>query len=103
AEDGIRDGHVLEFRRVLFRSQEHNVRQGFFEEPEYRAVRDALPAVLRPVVTFLYLPGWRLGEVLALTWRQVDFRASVVRLEPGRSEERRVGKEGGWRPCGSVV
>jgi integrase len=67
---------------------ERNVRQGFFEAPEYCAVRDALPAELRPLVTFLYLTGWRLGEVLPLTWRQVDFRAGVVRLEPGTTKNR---------------
>jgi integrase len=67
---------------------EHNVRQGFFEAPEYRAVLGQLPEPLRPLVTFLYLTGWRLGEVLALQWRQVDFRAGVVRLEPGTTKNR---------------
>jgi integrase len=67
---------------------ERNVRQGFFEEPEYRVVLHAMPGALRPVVTFLYLTGWRLGEVLPLQWRQVDFRAGVVRLEPGTTKNR---------------
>jgi integrase len=67
---------------------EHNVRQGFFEEPEYRAVLVRLPEAVGPLVTFLYLTGWRLGEVLTLTWRQVDFRAGVVRLEPGTTKNR---------------
>ena len=67
---------------------ERNVRQGFFEEPEYRAVLAGLPQAVQPVVTFLYLTGWRLSEVLTLSWRQVDFRASVVRLEPGTTKNR---------------
>jgi integrase len=29
---------------------------------------------------------WRKEEVLALTWRQVDFEAGVVRLKPGTTK-----------------
>ena len=68
--------------------QEDNVRQGFLEEAEYRAILEALPAPLRPVVTFLHLTGWRVGEVLPLTWKQIDFRAGVVRLEVGTTKNR---------------
>jgi integrase len=35
---------------------------------------------------FAYLTGWRKGEVQGLTWRQVDLRAGVVRLEPGTTK-----------------
>lgn len=40
----------------------------------------------RSLVQFTYLTGWRIGEVKGLTWRQVDFKAGVVRLEPGTSK-----------------
>ena len=53
------------------------MRQGFFEEPEYRAIAEALLAPLRPVATFLYLTGWRVGEVLPLTWKQIDLGGHV--------------------------
>jgi integrase len=66
--------------------QERNVRTGFFEDDEYRAVLTALPERLRPVITCLYLTGWRLNEVLSLTWAQVDFRAHTIRLEPGTTK-----------------
>lgn len=47
--------------------RESNVRQGFFERADFEAVRAALPAPLRPVVTFAYLTGWRVpSEVLTL-------------------------------------
>lgn len=46
-----------------------------------------LPEHLRPVATFAYLTGWRIrSEVLPLQWRQVDFDAGTVRLEPGTTE-----------------
>ena len=41
---------------------------------------------MRPAVTFLSLTGWRLGEMLALEWRQVDRTARTIRLEPGTTK-----------------
>jgi hypothetical protein len=62
----------------------NNVRKGFFERHEFEAVREALPAALRGLVTFAYLSGWRTqAELLPLQWAQVDRAAKVVRLEPG--------------------
>lgn len=63
-----------------------NVRTGFFEEPEFRAVLPHLLADVQPVVDFAYLTGWRIGEILPLQWRQVDFKAQTVRLEPGTTK-----------------
>ncbi len=66
--------------------REHNVRKGFFEREQFEAVRNHLPAYLRPVITFAYITGWRRGEVLSLQWPQVDFAAGTVRLEPGTTK-----------------
>src|SRR6266481_2426359 len=69
--------------------QEDNIRQGFFEREQFEAVRKHLPAYARPVVTFMYLTGWRIrSEVLPLPWRQVDFQAGTVRLEPGTTKNK---------------
>ena len=41
-------------------------------------------AYAQPVVTFAYLTGWRVrSDVLTLQWRQVDFEAGIVQLDPG--------------------
>ena len=45
-----------------------------------------LTDLLKPVIEFAYLTGWRRGEILSLQWRQVDFQAGVVRLEPGTTK-----------------
>ena len=63
-----------------------NARQGFFEEDEFRAILRHLPAHMRPVVEFAYFTGWRRGEIFGLQWRQVDFRARTIRLEPGTTK-----------------
>ena len=82
---GERAGKVP--HRPRFASIEvRNTRSGFFEERELRAVLAQLPDHLRGVVEFAHLTGWRKGEVLGLEWRQVDFNAGVVRLEPGSTK-----------------
>jgi site-specific recombinase XerD len=70
-----------------------NARQGFFEPVDFAAVLAELPEDLRPVMRFGYLTGWRVrSEVLPLQWRQVDFNAGIVRLEPNttKNDEGRV-------------
>ena len=67
----------------------NNTRQGFFKHGEFLALRDNLPDYLRLVVTFAYLTGWRVrSEILPLQWRQVDFDAGMVRLEPGTTKNK---------------
>jgi len=69
--------------------QEDNVRQGFFEEEQYRSVLKHLPEELRPVITFAYITGWRIAsEVLPLEWRNVDLQAGEVRLDAGATKNR---------------
>ncbi len=69
--------------------QEDNVRTGFFEPEQYLSVIAHLPTHLRPVITFAYVTGWRIpSEVLRLEWRQIDFAASEVRLNPGQTKNR---------------
>jgi hypothetical protein len=76
----------------------HNVRSGFFEEADLRALLTELPEPLRPLIEFLYLTGWRSGEALGLT-SPVDFDAGMLRLElhwPGRPETRSANLPCSW-------
>jgi integrase len=61
-------------------------RTGFFERQDYEKLREALPAYLRPVVTFAYASGWRKSEVLGLTWDRVDLKARTTRLDVGTTK-----------------
>jgi integrase len=64
-----------------------NARTGFFEPEQYRAVRDHLPAYLKPVAIVAYITGWRAkSELLTRQWRHVDFAKGWLRLEPGESK-----------------
>ena len=72
--------------------REDNIRTGFFEPEQSEAVWAHLPAHLRPLVTFMYLTGWRKSEVVGLEWRQVDLKSGTVTLDPGttKNDEGRV-------------
>src|SRR5207245_4911557 len=75
---------ALQFERItrsprIPRLEEHNVRQGFFGRADFEAILARLPDYLRPPATFAYTIGWRLaGEVLSLTWQQVDLAEGTV-------------------------
>jgi integrase len=82
----IQAGKLLQKPHIPF-LKEDNVRVGFFEPDQFRAVRHRLSEPVRPVVTFAYITGWRIdSEVLTLEWRQVDFAAAEVRLDPGKTK-----------------
>jgi integrase len=67
--------------------QEHNIRVGFFEAEQFEAVTKHLSPALRAVAEFAYLTGWRVqSEVLPLEWRNVDFKAGTVSLDPGTTK-----------------
>jgi integrase len=73
--------------------EENNVRVGFFEHDQFEGFVKYLSEHVRPVVHFAYITGWRtLSEILPLQWRQVDFNAGEVRLDPGttKNKEARV-------------
>jgi integrase len=79
----------LHHRPHISMLQEDNVRVGFFEPEQYRAVLAHLPEGMQPVVTFAYVTGWRISsEVLPMEWRQVDLRVGEVRLDPGTTKNR---------------
>jgi integrase len=66
--------------------KEHNVRKGFFEHGEFLALREALPDYLKGFVTFAYKTGWRVSEIMGLTWSQIDLANGIVRLEVGETK-----------------
>lgn len=59
----------------------------------FQAVKKHLPEYLQRPMTFACLTGWRTpSEILTLEWKQVDFSAGTVRLEPAttKNDEGRV-------------
>jgi len=44
------------------------------------------PEFLRGIVTFGYRTGWRISEILTLTWSKVDLEQRFVKLETGETK-----------------
>ena len=68
------------------RLRENPPLQGFFEHPEYLAVRAHLPAPWQDILDLAYYSGWRKQEILGLTWEEIDMAGGVIRLSPARSK-----------------
>jgi integrase len=82
----IQSGKLLQKPHIPL-LREDNVRVGFFEREQFLSVLERLPGAVRPAATFAYITGWRVdSEVLPLEWRQIDFGAGEVRLDPGTTK-----------------
>lgn len=68
---------------------ETNVREGFFELPEFEAVLAVLLEPLNDLALFAYLTGWRRGEIVSLRWADVDMDGGAIRLRPEQSKNGR--------------
>ena len=66
------------------RLRENPPRQGFFEHPEYLAVRAHLPDPWQDILDLAYYSGWRKQEILGLSWDEIDRAGGVIRLSPAR-------------------
>ena len=67
-----------------------NARKGFFEPEAFEAFVQHLLADYADVARFAYATGWRKGEIVALTWEQVDHAAHEVRLYTSKNGEGRT-------------
>jgi integrase len=68
--------------------EENNARQGFLDHGSFLALKENLPEHLKDPVTFLYYSGWRVSEMRALEWRDVDLAGKVIRLRPEISKNK---------------
>jgi integrase len=69
--------------------EENNARQGFLDHASFIKISSHLPNHLKDPVWFLYLSGWRVSEMRALEWRDVDLPGKVLRLRPEISKNKK--------------
>ena len=62
-----------------------NVRQGFLEYDDHESLLDCLPRSLKALFVVAFHSGCRLGEVIAMKWRDVDWRNRIIRLPDSKS------------------
>ena len=68
----------------------NNARRGFFEPEDFEAFVQHLPPDYADTARFAYATGWRKGEIVALTWEQIDHAAREVRLYDSKNGEGRT-------------
>jgi integrase len=64
----------------MFPEESLPIRQGFVEPHVYTQLRNALPENLRPIITFLYYTGCRLGAAKQITWEMVNADTTEIVL-----------------------
>jgi integrase len=74
------DGKISSVPKIRM-LKEPPARKGFLPRDQFEKLIAALPERLRPLLTFLYYCGVRLGEAQQITWGQVDLKAALIRLE----------------------
>jgi integrase len=79
------DGKLPTIPRIRL-LKEPSARRGFVELAKFKKLIRALPAQLRPYVTFLYYCGGRRGEAELIEWPQVDLARRVIRLEDDQTK-----------------
>ncbi len=62
--------------------KENNERNRVLSAEEFARLPAACPEHLKPVVKLAYYTGMRQGEILSLTWGQVDLQEGFIRLSP---------------------
>ena len=70
--------------------EENKARQGFLDHGGFLALRNELSDYLKDPVSFLYLSGWRSGEMKSLEWRDVGADAIRLRAEKSKNKKPRV-------------
>jgi integrase len=72
--------------RFPITNEDEFARQGFITDEEFEALVAQLPSYLIPIATVSYNTGIRKGELLKVTWDQVDFHAKLLRLYRGKTK-----------------
>jgi len=81
------DAHKVAAVPKISMLDENNEREGFIEQAQFAALREVLPNDLKDPVTFLWLTGWRVGEMRTLQWR--DIYSDAIRLRGENSKNKR--------------
>ena len=76
----LEDGKI-KFRPKIRLLKAGPARKGFLLLEKFDELLGHLPLNLKPLITFLYYCGVRVGEALQIEWAQVDLAGGLIRLE----------------------
>ena len=80
-------GYLQEHQRPKFKlfSEKDNRKERILTQDEEIRLFQASAPHLRPILTLALHTGMRLGEILSLSWAQVDLRKGLIRVERTKS------------------
>ncbi len=88
---GMRTDPPLVSRKPWIRRlDEDNVREGFIEDNQYRALLKELPGHLQALFVIGYHVGVRLGTLRKLEWDQIDLKAGEIRLRKKQVKQKKA-------------
>jgi len=79
------DGKI-QFMPPIQLLKEPPARKGFLERKQFEHLLSKLAGHLRPLITFLYYCGVRVGEATQIEWSQVDLHQGLIRLESDQTK-----------------
>lgn len=79
------DGKIQNVPKIRL-LKEAGARKGFLDLQKLELLVGALPSHLRPLITFLYYCGVRIGEACQIEWPQVDLKHRLIRLEDDQTK-----------------
>ncbi len=67
-------------------------RKGFLKPKDFQRLVNKLPRHLRPLITFLFYCGVRVGEAREVQWSAVDLKKALIVLQEGetKNDEQRI-------------
>jgi integrase len=71
---------------IVKKLQENNVRMRILTSEEAEKLLAACPLHIRPIVEIAYFMGLRRGEIINLTWPEVDLQKGFIRLAAERTK-----------------
>jgi integrase len=77
----VERGQLNSVPKIRHKSEKDNVRQGFFEDSEFRALEASLPKYLADYAYFAYRSAWRKTSIARMRWDHYDEVAQCIRLD----------------------
>jgi integrase len=78
----LKDNPITNIKKL----PEHNIRQRVLTSNEFRALLSASDLHLKPIIQIAYFMAMRKGEIIKLTWPEVDLEKGFIRLSGERTK-----------------
>lgn len=72
-------------RKIKFYSEAESQKERILSQDEEERLLEAAPAHLRPILVIALSTGMRWGEIVNLTWKNVDFQAGLIHVVKTKS------------------